>query len=284
MIKPYYDHGGITIYHGDCREILRRLEENSIDLVVTSPPYDNLREYKGYTFDFYNIAIELRNVLKPSGILVWIIGDETKDGNESGTSFKQALFFKEIGLKLHDTMIYTKGGQGAIGSNLSYWQDFEYMFIFVKGQIKTFNPIKDKINKTHGQIRAASIKRKKNGALKSSKGWKIKKRGKRNNVWFYQAGNLKCTKDKIAYKHPAIFPEVLAQDHILSWSNEGDMVLDPLMGSGTTLKMAKHLNRKAIGIEIEEKYCEIAVRRLSQEVLPFSNKIKQTTCQSTAPI
>ena len=249
-MKSYFETKLGKLYHGDCLEIIPGLEP--VNLIVTSPPYDNLREYDGYTFEFEKIASGCKDVLMDGATLVWIVSDETKDGNESGTSFSQALFFKKIGLKLHDTMIYRQKGVGAKGSNKSYYQGFEYMFVFVNGEIKTVNRIADKKNKTVGLIGQGRF-----GS--NEKPHKTLQKGIRDNVWEYAVGFMDNS-DKTA--HPAPFPEALVRDHILSWSNESETVLDIMCGSGTTLKMAEKLNRRWIGIEISEKYCEMAAKRI----------------------
>ena len=264
-MKPYYETPNGVLYHGDCLDIMPLLEP--VDLTVTSPPYDDLRTYQGYKFDFEGIAKELFRVTKGGGVIVWVVGDETKNGSESGTSFRQALFFKATGLNLHDTMIYKKNGP-AYPSQDKYYQLFDYMFVFSKGSPKTFNPLKDRENKWYGQKWSKKrSRRNKEGELKDST-WDQSEGGRfgtRFNVWKYNVGHGYSSKDKVAYEHPAIFPEMLAQDHIVSWSNKGDTVLDPMAGSGTTLKMAERLGRKWIGIEISEKYCEIAAKRIENE-------------------
>lgn len=240
------------------------IPDNSIDLTITSPPYDNIREYEQFDFNFKAVAKELYRITKDGGIVVWIVNDATIDGSESGTSFKQALYFKEIGFNLHDTMIYAKKNPLPLNDN-RYEPQFEYMFIFTIGQPKTFNPIKIK-SKLAGKINSGTY-REKNGTLseKNGSGLKIKKYKVKNNIWFYGVGSNSSSKDKIAFEHPAIFPEKLVKDHIKSWSNKGDIVLDPFMGSGTTAKMAKKLNRKYVGFEVSEKYCDIAKQRLGGE-------------------
>jgi len=242
------------VIKGDCCEVIKTLEDNSIDLTVTSPPYDNLRTYNGYTFDFEGIAKELYRVTKQGGVVVWVVGDATIKGSETGTSFKQALYFKEIGFNLHDTMIWEKTGGGAVGSIYCYWQNFEYMFVFSKGKLKTFNPIEDRKN-IYSASKYVHGARDTDGVSKSRKMLKHKECGRRFNVW-------KMTPESKSL-HPAPFPEKLAEDHILSWSNEGGTVLDPMAGSGTTLKMAKKNNRNYIGIEISEDYIDIINKRLS---------------------
>jgi site-specific DNA-methyltransferase (adenine-specific) len=248
------------VIQGDCLEVMKDIPDKSIDMVLTSPPYDNLRDYKGYTFDFEGIAKELFRVLKYGGVVVWVVGDATIKGSETGTSFKQALYFKEIGFNLHDTMIWEKQTFTATGAlKTRYAQVFEYMFIFTKGKIKTFNPIKDRLNTSFGRKLNGKITQR-DGSKKPicNDGQPINKFGQRFNVWFMntEVSNLKrCG-------HPAPFPEKLAEDHILSWSNEGDIIIDPMAGSGTTLKMAKKNNRNYIGIEISQEYVDIINKRL----------------------
>jgi DNA modification methylase len=258
------------IYNMDCLEGLKKLDDNSIDLVVTSPPYDDLRVYKGYSFDFENIAKGLFRVLKKGGVIVWVIGDATKNGSETGTSFRQALFFMDLGLNLHDTMIYAKVNYLPLTHN-RYEQQFEYMFIFSKGKPKTFNPFKIKCANI-GAVRSYSYNcasTKEKSAIRSGRKEKriIKEFRIKPNIWFYKVGKNHTTKDDFAFGHPALFPEKLAKDHILSWSNEGNLVLDPFAGGGTTLKMAKQTNRKFIGFEISEEYIRICLKRFQQKTL-----------------
>ena len=239
------------------------LPDGCLDLVLTSPPYDGLRAYSGSGFDqFEAIAAELFRVLKPGGVLVWVVGDQTIKGSETGTSFRHALHFKdEVGFNLFDTMIYQKPPRGAVGNNKTYWQGFEYMFVLSKGRPKTINLIMDRANKGTRQGDKGT-KRMVEGELKQVSRGGYGKLGRRTNVWLYQGGKGHSTKDSIAFEHPAIFPEKLAEDHIVSWSNEGDVVYDPFMGSGTTAKMAIKNNRKWIGSEVSSDYCNIAEKRL----------------------
>lgn len=249
----------IKLLHGDCLEVMKSIDSNSIDLTVTSPPYDNLRTYNGYTFDFEGIAQELYRVTKDGGVVVWIVGDATIKGSETGTSFRQALYFKEIGFNLHDTMIWQKSAS-ANPSSTRYNQNFEYMFVLSKNKLKTFNAIKDKPNKHFG-VQNHGTKRQKDGTTKpmsdKQKSKFIAEFGMRNNVWLISEEKHKNK------NHPATFPEQLVNDHIISWSNEGDTVLDCFMGSGTTGKMAKQLNRNFIGVEISKEYLEIAKERIN---------------------
>ncbi len=255
---------------GKAEDVLKTYNDNYIDLVVTSPPYDLLRNYKeGALFDFENIAKQLYRVMKVGGVVVWVVGDAVINKSETGSSFKQILRFMGLGFKLHDTMIYEKNGSSfpARRNGNRYSQLFEYMFILSKDRSpKTANLICDKPNKWAGQKSfGKSSNRNASGELVKRK----KERAPtpdfspRNNIWRYSTGKNYSTKDEIAYKHPAIFPEKLAEDHILTWSVEGDIVLDPFSGSGTTAKMAKKNNRNYIGIDIAEEYNIIAEKRLT---------------------
>lgn len=249
------------IYQRDCLEGLRMLPDDSIDLTVTSPPYDNLRNYNGYSFDFEGIAQELFRVTKSGGVVVWVVGDATVKGSETATSFRQAIYFKEIGFHLHDTMIYRKKNPMPYKHN-RYQPCFEYMFVFSKNKPSTFNPILVE-TKNAGQSSRLN-QRQINGQITNGngKGKPVNKTKYRDNIWEYGVGFGVATTDDYAYKHPAIFPERLAEDHIISWSNPEDIVLDVFVGSGTTAKMAIQNKRKFIGFEISSEYIEIANKRI----------------------
>lgn len=251
------------IYQIDCIKGMKQLPNGYIDLTVTSPPYDDLRNYKGYSFEFEEVAKELYRVTKDGGVVVWVVGDKTHNGSETGTSFKQALYFKELGFNLHDTMIYEKDSISFPDKN-RYYQIFEYMFIFSKGKPKTINLLTDRKNKWYnGKKHIKGRYRNADGEqVRHNKQNLLKEYGVRFNIWRIPNGHQKSTLDKVAYEHPAIFPEKLANDHIISWSNEGDTVMDPFMGSGTTAKMAHINKRNWIGFEIASEYVEIANKRL----------------------
>lgn len=267
----------IDLRLGDCAEVLMTLPPGSVDLTVTSPPYDNLRTYKGYTFDFEKIARGLWYATKPGGVVVWVVADATIDGSETGTSFRQALYFMSLGFNLHDTMIYQMPGTGAKGSNLSYWQAFEYMFVLSKGRPKTVNRLQDKVNKSAGHLNSSGKKRLEIEPTRLvRKPFRTAALGFRTNIWSYGTGN----RHGDVTAHPAPMPEKMALDHILSWSNPGDVVLDPMMGSGTTGKMAVLNDRNFIGIEIAREYYEIAQRRITeaQQQIPLP-LAEATLCQ-----
>jgi len=259
----------LWLMHGDCLERMKEIPDGSVDLTVTSPPYDNLRTYNN-SLDWGEhvwkpVLEELFRVTKQGGVVVWIVGDATIKGSETGTSFRQALYAKEIGFNLHDTMIYKKENVGMYDpKNMRYKSSFEYVFIFSVGKPCSFNPIKDKpvknpqrmLHRSNGRTLKGDIRKAKREAIISNE------YQDRHNVWEYPTGLNVVTKDKIAYQHPAIFPEKLANDHIISWSNEGDTVLDCFMGSGTTGKMAALSGRRFIGIEKNPDYFEIACKRI----------------------
>lgn len=259
----FYNKGGMLL-NMNCLDGMKLMDDNTVDLTVTSPPYDDLRKYKGYSFDFEPIARELFRVTKDGGVVVWIVNDKTDKGSETGTSFRQAVFFKEIGFNLWDTMIWRKTNPIPNDTRQNrYIQSFEYMFIFSKGKPNTCNYIKEK-SKYAGLVTNNTSQIKVNGDERrdrkiARKGMVVSEYKVRTNVWDYSSVH-KNEKTK----HPAQFPEQLANDHIISWSNEGDVIFDPFMGSGTTAKMAQINNRKWIGFEMSEEYCEIIKERLEE--------------------
>lgn len=250
---------------GDCLELMKSLSDGSVDLTVTSPPYDNLRTYNGnigqWNFEkFKQIAAALYRVTKPGGVVVWIVADATINGTETGTSFRQALHFMDCGFNLHDTMIWAKPSFTAVGTlKTRYASTFEYMFVFSKGKPKTFNPIKDRKNIHAGKKKHGTI-RQRDGSTKpaSSIGKVYSEYGQRFNVW-----NVSPEQSQSRRCHPAQFPEVLARDHIVSWSNPGDVVLDPFMGSCTTGIACIQTGRRFIGFEICDEYFRLAKNRIA---------------------
>ncbi len=263
MLEQYLNR----IIEADCFELMKKFPANSIDMVLTSPPYDNLRNYKGFNFSFELIAKELFRIIKQGGVLVWVVNDATVQGSETGTSFKQALYFKEIGFNLHDTMIFKKRNPIPQIYRQRYSNEFEYMFVFSRDYVKTHNPIMIPCLHAGLELKGTTYKnyskadQKREKLAKPVKNTKIK-----GNIWEYVVG--KNAEDQDAKFHPAPFPCELARDHILSWSNEGDIVLDPMSGSGTTCKVAKELGRNFIGIDISHEYCELAKKRIGIEILP----------------
>jgi DNA modification methylase len=248
------------IYNENCIETMAKIPACFIDLVVTSPPYDDLRKYKGYSFEFEVISKELFRVIKDGGVLIWIVGDQTKNGSESGTSFKQALYFKEIGFNLHDTMIYKKQNYTPLTHN-RYEQEFEYMFCLSKGRPKTFNPIKIPCKyagqETWGQ---PNMYKDTSGELTRVNKTVINDTKIHGNIFEYLTGSTQTGK----IKHPAMFPEKLAEDQILTWSNENELIYDCFLGSGTSAKIAKLNNRNYIGSEVSPEYFKIAETRIKE--------------------
>lgn len=266
MAKKNIDNFIGQITNGDSAVVLSTIKSNSVDLVVTSPPYDELRDYNNdsvWDFNsFKKIARQLYRVVKNGGVVVWVVGDSVVKGNKSLSSFKQALYFQQIGFNMFDVIIYEKAGTAPPHKN-RYFNAFEYMFVLSKGNPKTINLLEDKPNKWANHSTFGNVTRREQDGSLTPKGRKVVKPfGVRTNIWRYNNGKGFSTKDKVAYEHPAIFPEKLVQDHIISWSNEGDIVLDPFCGSGTVAKVAGLLNRKWVGIEISSEYCKIANERL----------------------
>ena len=265
------------VFLGRAEEVLKEFPDDIVDLTISSPPYDGARKYKGFEFNFEDIANELFRVTKKGGVCVWIVNDETLHGTESGTSFRQALYFKDIGFNLHDTMIFGKKNYCPLTHN-RYEQEFEYMFILSKGKPKTFNPL---VVPTKSAGRIQNRNKYTCESVTTEKGCRVRKREEltvvkdtkmKGNVWYYSTGRTSPMRDKYGNMHPAVFPELLVADHIESWSNEGDLVLDPLSGSGTTLKMAYLMNRDYIGIEMSTEYFDLISKRmeeLKQNILEF---------------
>jgi DNA modification methylase len=256
------------IYCESNLDTMAKMPDNFIDLTVTSPPYDNLRDYNGYSFPFEEIAKELYRITKEGGVVVWVVGDATVKGSETLTSFKQAIYFKEIGFNVHDTMIYRR--ISPFPDSIRYHQSFEYMFVFSKGKPKTFNPLREAKSEKSFKNKVNQSYRQKDGSIKKAdkKAQERMLKSMQNkdkimsNIWDIPSGFMVSTTDKDSYDHPAIYPENLAKNHIYSWSNENDIIYDPFMGSGTTAKMAHIYKRNWIGSEISPEYVEIANKRL----------------------
>jgi DNA modification methylase len=267
------------IYLEDNLETLSKMSENFYDMVITSPPYDEIRKYNGFSFDIDKLSNELYRTIKKGGVVVWVVNDQVIKGSESGTSFRQALKFMEAGFLLHDTMIYEKNSSSYPSSSKGnrYTQIFEYMFVFSKGKPKTVNLICDKPNKWAGHKNWGKNTKRigDNEQLVDVGDIKpVPEFSPRNNIWRYVNGGGFASKDKIAYKHPAIFPEELVRDHLLSWTNEGDLIYDPFMGSGTVAKICILTKRDYIGSEISEEYVDICNERIKSTIDNLTNQNK----------
>lgn len=248
------------LHCANCSDFMPKLGSDSVDLVVTSPPYDKIRKYKGFDFDFEKIAEGLWDVIKPGGVCCWVVNDQVVNGGRTLTCFRQALFFQQLGFLVHDIIIFEKN-TSMYQHKTRYGSVYEFIFVLSKGKMKTFNPIMIK-GKYPNYKRVNQVHRQET----KTKKWKVlefnDKRIK-DNIWKYSVSLYGATKDKIAFQHPAVFPEKLAVDCIHSWSNEGDVVLDPMCGSGTVPKMAKLTNRKWIGVDISQEYIDLANQRLN---------------------
>ncbi len=281
------------IIEGNCVEVMKDFESDFIDLTVTSPPYDDLRNYKGFVFPFQQIAQELCRITKPGGVVVWIVNDATIQGSETGTSFTQALYFKEIGFNLHDTMIFRKRNPIPQIYRKRYNNEFEFMFVFSKGVVKTHNPIMVDCVHAGLELNGTTYKNfSKNIQTREKLAKPVKDKKIKGNIWEYVVG--KKQEDQEAKGHPAPFPCELARDHINSWTNKGDIVFDPMCGSGTTCRVAAESNRKYIGIDISHEYVEIAKKRIKNNEMQLrmileeekaaykKNRLKKTRVKSKA--
>ena len=259
-----------TIVCGDNVSVMSGFPADCIDLTVTSPPYDNLRTYGGHSWDFEGVAQQLWRITKPGGVVVWVVADATVNGSETGTSWAQADRFKTIGFNLWDTMIWHKPNPAPGDGKFRYHQAWEYMFVLSKGEPAACNIIRDVPSTMAGRVETKSYDRRRDESADTTnrKPFTRPELGYRLNIW--TIAKSPAAEDRVAKNgHPAIFPESLARDHILSWSNEGDVVLDPFNGSGTTTKMARAMGRRWLGIEVNPDYCEIARKRMRQQVLTF---------------
>ena len=273
-MKPIYETDNGQLFCFDNIKYLNTVNDNTFDLTVTSPPYDNLRDYKGYSWDFEALAKELYRTTKVGGVVVWVVGDATIEGSETGSSFRQALYFMECGFNLHDTMIYHK--VSPFPSNVRYQQAFEYMFILSKGKPKTFNASLRQLKSAKPfskNVESKTYRDKYGKTTNPNERAVLRLRNAQNekytiaeNIWYIPAGYMIGSKDKCSFNHPATFPENLAYYHVMSWSNKNDVIFDSFMGSGTTAKMCEKSNRKWIGCEISEEYCEIIKHRIETEV------------------
>jgi site-specific DNA-methyltransferase (adenine-specific) len=249
------------IIEGNCVEVMQNMPDNLVDLTVTSPPYDDLRNYKGFVFPFEEIAKELFRITKPGGVVVWVVGDATIGGSETGTGFKQALYFKEIGFNLHDTMIFRKRNPIPQIYRKRYNNEFEFMFVFSKGVVRTHNPIMVDCLHAGLELNGTTYKNySKNEQSREKLAKPVKDKKIAGNIWEYVVG--KKQEDQEAKGHPAPFPCELVRDHIKSWTNQNDIVFDPMSGSGTTARVAFEMGRQYIGIDISHEYCEIARQRI----------------------
>jgi DNA modification methylase len=284
MNVPFYSNSDIEIYNSDCLEYLKTLSDNSIKFTLTSPPYDDIRDYNGYSFPFEEIAKELWRTTKVGGVVAWNVADATVKGSETGTSMRQALYFMGLGFRLHDTMIYAKKNPMPAGvSSKRYHQAWEYIFILSKDAPETFNPIMVKAK--FGHLEANMKHRGKDGEINYTK-TKRNEFTKVRNIFEYNIGGGHSTKDKVAFGHPALMPEQLAHDMIVTWTNEGDQVFDPFTGAGTTAKMCLLSNRKFHGTELSTTYCDLIKERIEltlNPVLPAAKPKKNKSIKMANP-
>ena len=264
------------IYNEDCLETMGRMEDGLCDLILTSPPYDNLRRYGqertnhkrlkgGMSFDFESIAKEMTRVLKPGGVIMWNVQDQTINMSRTGSSMRQALYFMdECGLNFWDHLIWYKTGT-PFPSPHRYRSVWENMFIFSKGKPNTFNPIL-KRNKTAGQVRnSRKFRDHKGDFVEGFQGTPIREFGNEDNVWYIANGANKSYKNKLSVNHPAVMTDEIARRHILTWTNENDIIYDPFLGASTTTRVARDNNRQWIGSEIHTPYYELSKQIMNIE-------------------
>ncbi len=261
----------VRLRRGDFLDRVKKFKTNTIDCTITSPPYDDIRDYENslvWNLDVcVQMAKELYRVSKVGAVVCWVVADQTKDGSESGNAFRQALAFMDVGFKLHDTMIYRKENPPPTGGNNRYFQSWEYMFVFSKGKPKTFNPKmikrKNKYNdkRTH---RTKNFVRGADGKHKEKRTVELREVVKSTNILSYVVGGGNSTMDKEAFQHPAIFPEHLVYDLILTFTNAGDLVCDPMHGSGTVGKMCVLTGRRILGFEKVRKYFDVQINRITE--------------------
>lgn len=279
MTTLHYSNKDINIYNDNCLDYLKTQPDNSIKFTLTSPPYDEIRDYKGYSFPFEEIAQELWRTTRVGGVIAWNVADATIKGSETGTSMRQALYFMSLGFRLHDTMIYAKKNPMPASVNSKrYHQAWEYIFILSKDAPETFNPLMVKAK--FGHLTASMKHRGKEGDITYKK-TKRNEFTKVKNIFEYSVGGGHSSKDKVAFQHPAIMPEQLAFDMISTWTNEGDTVFDPFTGSGTTAKMCMVSNRKFHGTEMSKEYCDIITERLDGYVNSLNIQPKKKTIEPT---
>jgi site-specific DNA-methyltransferase (adenine-specific) len=252
------------IIHNDCVSEMATLPDNCIPLTVTSPPYDKLRRYGGqrWSFEtFEKVARQLFRLTMPGGVVLWVVQDGTVDGSLTGTSARQWLYFQQIGFDLNSVLILATRGWRSQTSR--YANQFHFGFVLSKGRPRAFHPIRDRINSTAGQRLRCSRRSASGEAVTTYNGdRRLGLHGYRANVWFYDVGGGKSTKDRYASRHEALMPEQMARDLIISWSRPGDLIFDPFCGAATTCKMALLSHRHYLGIEAHALYYRLALRRM----------------------
>ena len=247
------------IHTADCVRFMETMEAAAVDLVVTSPPYDDLRDYKGFDFDCEAVAKGLAEVVKEGGVVVWVVGDRI-NGGRTLTSFDHAFIFRDAGFTVYDAMIFKKRNTPFMRKR-AYTNCYDFMFVFSKGTPATFNPLRSPSVRS-GLAPLPYLKGTDGINRKTER--ELSEHKVRTNIWSYAVGRNGTTADMYAFKHPAMFPENLARDHILSWSDPGDLVFDPMCGAGTTCKMAKATGRRWLGVDVSREYTTIARRRVRE--------------------
>lgn len=250
---------------GDAFEIVRSWPASSVDMVVTSPPYDGIRDYKGFSLNLSAVGQELHRILKDGGVVAMVIQDQTKNFGKSLTSFRTILdWCDRVGFKLFETVIYRKYGAEGAWWNKRFRVDHEYIPVFLKGERpQYFNKEHLKIPSKHGgKTMTGGGTRLTNGVRIATRAITINPFKCRGTIWEYMTAG---DGSRLKHQHPATFPNQLPYDFIQCFCPPDGIVLDPFVGSGTTTVAAKNLDRSYIGIDIAPAYCEIAKKRMAIE-------------------
>jgi site-specific DNA-methyltransferase (adenine-specific) len=250
---------------GDAVEELKKIPNNSIDILVTSPPYDGIRKYNGFNYDLHATGKEIYRVLKDGGVAIMVIQDQTKNFGKTLTSFRTIVdWVDNIGFKLFETVIYRKYGAEGAWWNKRFRVDHEYMPIFLKGERpQYFNKDPLKIPSKHGgKTMTGGGTRLTNGIRIPTRAITINPMKCRGTIWEYMTAG---DGTRLKHKHPATFPDKLPYDFIQCFCPPNGVVLDPFIGSGTTALAAIELDRNYIGIDISKEYCDLARRRIKEE-------------------
>lgn len=249
----------------DAIEHASTLASDSVDLVLFSPPYDGVRDYRGnWTLDLPALGSELLRVVKDGGFAVMVIADGTKNQRKSMTTFRTAVAWEDAGWSLFESVIYSRDGRPGAWWATRFRVDHEHILMFYKG--KRPRPVTH-----HDGLRVPSkhAGKKWTGTQRLTDGTLVKTSATvaadkcRGTIWHYATSNSEGNRTKA--KHPATFPDALARDVILALSAPGDVVYDPMMGSGTSVVIAAQEGRRWLGNDFFAEYVEIAQQRLAVE-------------------
>jgi hypothetical protein len=256
-----------AILLGDALEILSRIPAGSIPLTLFSPPYDGIRDYgKNWSLDYKTLGRLLFGATCDGGVCAVVIGDGTKDFAKSLTTFRWAVdWVDNTGWRLFECCIYSRHGNPGAWWTQRFRVDHEYILIFFKGdRLRCFDKTALMIPSKHAGKVYSGTDRLTNGGFKKIEPKAVNDLKCRGTIWGYATSNSEGNRTKL--EHPATFPDRLADDLIHCFSKPGDLVFDPMCGSGTTCVMAAKAKRDYLGIEINPEYHSIAMKRIQAEV------------------